>query len=298
MRWLFVIDPIEQLNLDTDSTIAIMDEAKNRNIEVSYCTIYDIFFQDKVQALTSDYKTQTKTIEYLESFNLIFMRKEPPYEMNFHYATELLSLSKTLVVNNPEALRDFNEKQIILNFPELIPKTLVTSNMDKIVDFQNKHENIVIKSLSSYQGKGVEKNPSKRTILNHTENGTKPVMVQEFLPGISKGDKRILCLGGEFLGVVNRIPQNTFISNFGAGGKGEKTTLTQKDKQIIQTISPFLKKQGLHFVGLDVIDGFLTEINITCPTGIVQINSIENKHIEKEVVDYLQHIVTISPTKK
>jgi glutathione synthase len=294
MKWLFVIDPIENLHMDTDSTVAIMEEAASRKIDVYYSTITDLLYDRNAQVAAKKFgdKGVKNVIFELDLFDLIFMRKEPPYDLNFHYATLLLSLTKTKVVNSPRALRDFNEKTIILNFPKLIPETIVTSREETILNFVQKRTDIVIKSLDSFQGRSVVKfnhkdKDIKAKIADYTFHGKTQVMVQEFIPTVTLGDKRILLLNGKILGAVNRIPkQGSVLSNFAQGGKGVKTTLTVKDKQIAEAVSGFLVSHGILFAGLDVISGYLTEINITCPTGIRQINTLENTHLEKDIVDF------------
>ena len=296
MRWLFIIDPLEKLNILTDSTYAIMKESRLRGIEVYFAIINDLFFDKKAKVKASQFSSnKQKSAFLLDDFDMIFMRKEPPYDMTFHYATIILSLCNKPVVNNPKALRDFNEKLIVMNFPKLIPDTLVSSDENKIIEFVKKNKSAVIKLLDSYQGKFVYKMDESDKNLRSSvrklvlEN---PVMAQRFLPNVVKGDKRILILGGKIIGAVNRVAKKgSFLSNFGQGGRGEKTEITSNDKKIADEVSGFLLKNGIHFAGLDVIDSYLTEINITCPTGIVQINNLEGRKLEEEIVDYFEKMV-------
>lgn len=299
MRWLFIIDPLNRLHKNTDTTYPIMKESIGRKIDTFIAEIGDLFFDKKAMLLAQkiDFKTKiaisNKEPFLLDEFDLIFMRKEPPYNYAFHYATQLLSFCGKKVVNSPQSLRNFNEKLIALNFPELIPDTLVSSNLDHIIKFIKKFsEFAVIKALDSYQGKSVnrvrvnDKNLENK-IAESTKNGKIPVMVQQFLPNIVKGDKRILVLGTKILGAVNRIPKDgSYLSNFGQGGSGHKTEVTEREQNIVERLAPFFKKNGIHFAGLDVIDNYLTEINITCPTGLQHINRLENKKLEIDVVDY------------
>lgn len=299
MRWLFIIDPLNRLHKDTDTTYPIMKEAIGRRIDTFIAEIGDLFFDKKAMLLARkiDFKTKidisNKESFLLDEFDLIFMRKEPPYNYAFHYATQLLSFCGKKVVNSPQSLRNFNEKLIALNFPELIPDTLVSSNRDQIIKFIKKFsEFAVIKALDSYQGKSVNRvrvnnKDLEDKIAESTRNGTIPIMVQQFLPNIVKGDKRILVLGTKTLGAVNRIPKDgSYLSNFGQGGSGHKTEVTEREQNIVERLIPFFKKNGIHFAGLDVIDSYLTEINITCPTGLQHINRLENKKLEIDVVDY------------
>jgi len=305
MKWLFIIDPIEELNYETDSTYAIMKEAFRQGIEVFYCTIQQLFYKNRVSCISrsfflsdTGYDLGQSNISLLDSFNIIFMRKDPPYDIAFHYATELLSLTKSLVINSPQALRDFNEKLIILPFLEYIPDTMVTASELQIKAFLKGHsDGFILKSLASYQGRSVEwitkdDKDSKKILKAYTKNFTIPVMIQEYIPDVQIGDKRILVLGGKIIGAVLREPlKNNYLANLGQGGIARKTTITDHEKEIVNSVSEFLLKNGLHFVGFDVIGEYLTEINITCPTGIVHINKLNDIILEKQVVDYFLNLV-------
>ncbi len=302
MKWLFIIDPINGLHKDTDTTYPIIKEAVNRTIDTFITEIGDLFFDKKamLSAQKIDFGTKGTKIDVsdkkpflLDEFDLIFMRKEPPYNYAFHYATQLLSFCEKKVVNSPQSLRNFNEKLIALNFPELLPATLVSSNKNQLIEFiKNCSDFAVIKDLNSYQGKSVDRvsfndKDLEYKIAKLTQEGKTPIMAQQFLPNIVNGDKRIVILGTKILGAVNRIPKDgSYLSNFGQGGKGHKTEITKREETIAKRVIPFFRENGIHFAGLDVIDGYLTEINITCPTGLQHINRLENKKLEKNVVDY------------
>ncbi len=305
MKWLFIIDPIESLNYNTDSTYAIMKEAYRQGIEVFFCCTQDIFFKEGIKCVSKsfsfsdeNYKVGSSKISKLDLFDIIFMRKDPPYDMTFHYCTELLSLAKTLVVNSPQALRDFNEKLIILPFTEFIPETVVTSEKSQFESFLKKHnDGFILKSLASYQGRSVvwikkDDENSANILKNYTDNYTKPVMIQEYLPEVSIGDKRILVLGGKIIGAVLREPKdNNYLANLGQGGIARKTNITERENEMVENISNFLIKNGLHFIGLDVIGDYITEINITCPTGVVHINNLNNIVLEEKIIDYFRGLV-------
>jgi len=305
MKWLFVIDPIESLNYETDSTYAIMKEAYRQGINVFCCRTQDIFFKEGIKCVSrsfslagESYKVSPVLNLHLDTFDIIFMRKDPPYDMTFHYCTQLLSLTKSLVVNSPQALRDFNEKLIILPFLDFIPETLITSNESKIRSFLKKHpEGFILKSLASYQGRSViwitkdDKN-SKKILKDYTKNFSNPVMIQEYLPEVTTGDKRILVLGGKIIGAVLREPKdNNFLANLGQGGIARKTNITERENEMVKGISNFLVSNGLHFIGLDVIGNKITEINITCPTGVVHINKLNNIVLEREIISYFCKLV-------
>ena len=305
MKWLFVIDPIESLNYETDSTYAIMKEAYRQGINVFCCRTQDIFFKEGIKCVSrsfslagESYKVSPVLNLHLDTFDIIFMRKDPPYDMTFHYCTQLLSLTKSLVVNSPQALRDFNEKLIILPFLDFIPETLITSNESKIRSFLKEHpEGFILKSLASYQGRSVvwitkdDKN-SKKILKDYTKNFSNPVMIQEYLPEVTTGDKRILVLGGKIIGAVLREPKdNNFLANLGQGGIARKTNITERENEMVKGISNFLVSNGLHFIGLDVIGNKITEINITCPTGVVHINKLNNIVLEREIISYFCKLV-------
>ena len=306
MKWLFVIDPIEELNYETDSTYAIMKEAFRQGIEVFFSRIQDIFYKNAIKCISKsfsligeNYDVGSNTISLLDSFDIIFMRKDPPYDMTFHYCTQLLSLAGTIVVNSPQALRDFNEKLIILPFAEFIPETLVTSDKSQMKSFLENHpRGFILKSLASYQGRSVvwvtrDNKNSEKILKTYTNSFTEPVMIQEYLPEVRIGDKRILVLGGKTIGAVLREPlKNSYLANLGQGGIARKTTITKREYEIVDGISTFLLENGLHFVGLDVIGDYLTEINITCPTGIAHINKLNNDILEKEIVQYFYNLAS------
>jgi len=220
------------------------------------------------------------------------MRKEPPYDLAFHYATHLLSLSGTRVINSPSSLRDFNEKLIALPFTHYMPPTLVSSDPGLIENFVARHSTGVIKSLDTFQGKSVQKITASdhEMVTAYTNNGTRPVMVQKFLENVVEGDKRVIMLGETLLGAVMRKPKQGYHASF-AYSNALKTELTSREQKIIADIGPWLLKHGIHFAGLDLIDQQLTEINITCPTGIIQISEIEGRKLSEEIVDYFIKLV-------
>lgn len=291
MNWLVVLDPIEGLLFRTDTSLAVINQARKSGINVDTATIENLFFDRHAAVLATDSSGKQRQQD-LADYALIFMRKEPPYDLAFHYATHLLSLSGTLVVNSASALRDFNEKLIALPFEEFMPPTLVSSNPGLIQDFVARHGIAVIKSLDSFQGKSVQKIESSdhEIIASFTNNGTHPVMVQKFLPNISKGDKRVILLGDRFLGATMRRPKTGYHANF-ANSDALKTELTTKEQLIISTVGPWLLEHGIHFTGLDLIDEQLTEINITCPTGIIQISELEGRTLSAEIVDYFIKLI-------
>ena len=277
MKWLVVLDPVEGLISKTDTSLALIQEARLKGIEVDTATIDKLFFSSHAAVLATD-KNGKETEESLGSYQLILMRKEPPYDMSFHYATHLLSLSGTLVVNSPGALRDFNEKLIALNFRRFMPPTLVSSSSDRITDFLSEQGDCVIKSLDSFQGQSVRKLTlaDHELVMSYTDGGRRPVMVQKFTERVFEGDKRVIMLGDRVLGAVMRRPKKGYHANF-ANSDALQAELTDREEQIVREIGPWLVDHGILFTGLDLIGEQLTEINITCPTGIVQISELTGR---------------------
>lgn len=293
MNWLVVLDPLDGLISKTDTSVALIHEARKQGICVETVTIDKLFFDSCAAAIVSDQYDQEQRKD-LSDYDVILMRKEPPYDLAFHYATHLLSLSKTLVVNSPVALRDFNEKLIVLPFRELIPQTLVSSNETLIADFVKEHEHCVIKSLDTFQGKAVQQlrageEGSTSMISSFTKQGNQPVMVQKFLDRVFEGDKRVIMLGEKVLGAAMRKPRSGFHANF-ANSDALQTELTPREKKAVDILGPWMVSQGIHFSGLDFIGEQLTEINITCPTGIVQISELDKTELAGEIVRYFNKL--------
>jgi glutathione synthase len=286
MRWLVVLDPIEGLLSKTDTSIALINQARQQDITVDTATIDKLFFKECASALTAN-ENGSETATKLNAYDVILMRKEPPYDLAFHYATQLLDLSGTLVVNSPSSLQGFNEKLIALPFIEFMPPTLVSSRPEMISEFVQEHGLCVIKSLDSFQGKSVQKleKESSKLIDSFTASGSSPVMVQKFLERVYDGDKRVIMLGDKVIGATMRKPKTGYHANF-ASSDALQTTLTPKEQETVDKIGPWMVEQGIHFSGLDFIGEHLTEINITCPTGIVQISELDNTDLAREIVDY------------
>lgn len=291
MKWLVVLDPIEGLAPKTDTSIALINQARKNGIYVDTATIEKLFFETHAAVLATD-AAGFEEVKPLQSYNLILMRKEPPYDMAFHYATQILSLSGTLVVNDPAALRNFNEKLIALSFHKFMTPTLVSSDIGVIEDFLQRHESCVVKALDSFQGKSVMKINAADTasLPALTGGGKSPVMVQKFLDRVYEGDKRVFMLGESYLGAAMRRPKKGYHANF-ANSEALKADLTVREREIIRELGPWLVERGIHFVGLDLIGEHLTEINITCPTGIVQISELEGRNLAQETIEYFIKLV-------
>lgn len=290
MAWLVVLDPIDGLAPKTDTSLAIIGEARRQGIVVDTATIEDLFFERYARVLATD-NSNAREDKQLGDYQLILMRKEPPYDLAFHYATHLLSLSGTFVANSAASLRNFNEKLIALLFKQYMPPTMVGSNIQIIKDFIGRNGLCVIKSLDSFQGKSVEKiqENDTDTIKAFTGNGSRPAMVQQFQDLVYEGDKRVLMLGDRFIGAALRKPKTGYHANF-ASSEALATSLTPGEQAAVDEIGPWMLSQGIHFSGLDFIGGQLTEINITCPTGIIQIGALGGRDLGKEIVDYFTQL--------
>jgi glutathione synthase len=286
MQWLVVLDSVEGLKPKTDTSLALINQGRKSGLRVDTATIDKLFFSKQASVIAED-MSGAEHRRNLCDYDLILMRKEPPYDLAFHYATHLLSLSGTLVVNAPSALRDFNEKLITLPFHTYMPATLVSSSVDQIAQFFSDHDGGVIKALDSFQGKSVQRlTASDRELIEQfTAGGTQPVMAQEFLDAVYDGDKRVLMLGKDFLGASLRRPREGYHANF-AMSDALATTLTSREQQIVEELGPWMVKRGIHFAGLDFIGETLTEINITCPTGIMQISELDGRDLAQEMADY------------
>ncbi len=292
MKWLVVLDPLDRLLERTDTSLAIIRQARAVGITVDTATIHSLYFSDQAMVVANDaFGTEKK--EVLASYQCIFMRKEPPYDLSFHYATQLLSLAGTCVVNSPRALRDYNEKLIALNFKDFMPPTLVSSKCKIIGDFLEEYGDCVIKSLDSFQGQSVRRiaREDHEAVRSSTNDGRQPVMVQQFQDRVYEGDKRVLIVAGSLLGAVLRRPKDGYHANF-ANSEALKTSLSKREQKIVATVGPWLLDRDIHFAGLDLIGEQLTEVNITCPTGIVQISQLEKRNLAEEIVHYFSGLVS------
>lgn len=309
---LFIIDPLEELHLETDTTFAIMAEACRRGHSVWTTTLKDLSVKESVPwgqvtklSVSGGKKKTWKTLGVrqtpLENIPVIFMRKDPPFSMDYIAATLLLSLvdaRKSFILNHPAALRNFNEKLGILQFPDLIPETIVSKRYSDFTAFLKKYQKIVLKPLEGFAGSEIivleQKDKNKNALLEmltHKEN--RYVMAQRYLPEVKYGDKRVLILNGKILGQQNRIAHSSdHRSNISAGGSSHKTTLSAKERSTCERVAKSLLAQGIYFAGIDLIGGLITEINITSPTGLVKINKHEGTQLEKQVVDFLE---TVAP---
>ncbi|MDP3777855.1 glutathione synthase [Methylotenera sp.] len=289
MKLVFILDPLESLKSYKDTSLAIMREASQRGHELFVSLQHDIFLrgdQARINAQTfnfsgESYLTSEKTEYSPSDFDAIIMRKDPPFDNEYLYSTYLLEIAANQgarVLNNPVAIRGWNEKLSVTRFPQFAPEFLVTSNQTLIRDFLKKHADIVVKPLDGMGGSSIFRltlqDPNISVILETiTEFGTRTIMAQRYLPAIVQGDKRIIVIDGEPLPyALARIPMaGETRGNLAAGGTGVAQPLTSRDRDIAMTVGKVLKQEGLFLVGLDVIGEHLTEINVTSPTGMVEI---------------------------
>lgn len=304
-----IMDPIESINIKKDTSFGIMLEATRQGWQLYYCQQQDLFLSsNSIMSLAQSievfndplqhYQAQTAEKIPLTRFDCVFMRKDPPFDMNYIYSTYLLELAQqqgTLVVNDPRSLRDCNEKLFTAWFPEYTPKTLVSSNKDQFKCFLSEHKDIIVKPLDGMGGASIfrikENDPNWSVIIETlTQHGSQLTMAQKFIPEIKQGDKRILIVNGEVIPyTLARIPaKGETRGNLAAGGSGVPMPISESERQLAETIAPELVKRGLYFVGIDVIGDFVTEINVTSPTCMRELEHEYGINIAGKLFDALE----------
>ena len=303
-----LMDDIASINPKKDSSLAMMLEARRRNWDIYTFDSSDMFhlkgevFAKARKTLVADSQSNWHDCEEaeilpLKEIDVVFMRKDPPFDMDYIYATyllEQLEASGVMVVNKPSSLRDANEKLFALNFPELIPKTLVSSNNEKLSVFINDNVDVVVKPLDGMGGTNIFKlkkgDDNEELLLKLTNNGQRYIMAQEFLPEIKHGDKRILLINGKPVDyALARMPaEGNFKGNLAAGAIGVGQPLSERDHFLCKQIAPTLIEKELIFVGLDVIGDYITEINVTSPTCIRELDSQFGLNISSELLDVVE----------
>ncbi|NEQ39679.1 MAG: glutathione synthase [Okeania sp. SIO3I5] len=316
MKFVFIIDPIERLNPVHDTSVALMEAAQELGhevwiTEVNQLTIIDsktwatikrvhLIPIERIEnhwvASNPWYDIGKTMLEPLESMDAVFMRQDPPVTIPYLYATYLLDYinpEKTLVINSPQGLRAANEKMYALQFTKVIPQTIVSQNKQVIREFLESQGAAVLKPLGGKAGEGILfLEPTDRNFNSlieiSTKQGQEPVMVQSYLPAAKEGDKRIIMLNGKPIGAVNRIPTGKeFRGNMAVGGRVAQTEITEREYEICEYLAPKLIADGLYFVGIDVIGGYLTEVNVTSPTGIREIDLLDNINLGKQVIEWI-----------
>jgi len=294
LKVAFQMDPMESLNIEGDSTFALMLEAQKRRHKLWHYDVNDMTYEHgNVFALSRPVTVRPEKGDHftfgapeiinLRDMDVIWMRQDPPFDMAYITATHLLELiaDETLVLNNPAEVRNAPEKLFVIKFRDLMPATMITRREEDVRAFRRKHNEIIVKPLYGNGGTGVfhlkEGDSNLGSLMEmFLENTREPVMIQEFLPEVVRGDKRIILVDGEAVGAINRVPADGEIrSNLVAGGKAERSALTPREQEICEALKPELKKRGLLFVGIDVIGDWLTEINVTSPTGIMAVNEFD-----------------------
>ena len=303
----FQMDPLDNIDPRLDTSFRLAEEAELRGYSVFHYLPNNLTFS-KTRTIANGHYVKlnrkqnpsftilkNKTIDIGHDLDILWLRQDPPFNMDYLSSTYLLDFvgKETLIVNNPFWVRNFPEKLLVLNYPQLMPATIITSRIEVIQEFREKYGDIILKPLYGNGGAGVFKiNYNDKNFVALFElfqmNSTEPLIAQEFLPEVINGDKRIILLDGEILGAINRIPQKGEIrSNMHVGGKAVATELSIDEIKICEQIGSTLKEHGQIFVGIDVIGGKLTEINVTSPTGLQELEKFENKNLASKVWDKL-----------
>lgn len=307
MKIAFQMDPIGPININADSTFRIALEAQARGHELFYYTPDKLAYEEgritargwplTVQRVEGDHYTLgEEQVVDLSEFDVVWLRQDPPFDMFYITTTHLLERihPKTLVVNDPFWVRNYPEKLMILDFPQLMPPTTIARDLGTIRAFKEKHGDVILKPLYGNGGAGVFRlTESDRNLSSLHELFTgfsrEPLIVQKYLPAVSKGDKRVILVDGEPVGAINRVPQaGETRSNMHVGGRPEKIGLTERDLEICATIGPRLKEKGQIFVGIDVIGDYLTEINVTSPTGIQELERFDGTNTAKLIWEAIE----------
>ncbi|MBE7381108.1 MAG: glutathione synthase [Leptolyngbya sp. SIO1E4] len=321
MKFLFIIDPIHLLDPGHDTSVALMEaaqvqghevwitqanwlgvEASNATAQMQPVTLKPVTLQAGHWVADKDwYHLGEITYQPLEAVDAVFMRTDPPVTIPYLYATYILDYvdpSKTLVVNSPQGIRTANEKMYALQFTEAIPETIVSQDKAVIRKTVERWGQAVLKPLGGKAGEGIlfleagDRNFNSMIEIS-TGRGREPVMIQTYLPEAKDGDKRIILLHGEPIGAVNRIPTGKeFRGNMAVGGRVAQVGITDRDREICSQLAPTLRQDGLIFVGIDVIGGYLTEVNVTSPTGIREIDRLEGVSLGQQVIEWVNNTIS------
>jgi len=312
MKIGILMDSIGGINTKKDSTFAMMLEAQSRNYEIHYMTQNDIYIDNHspyantkiihvTDSITDYYEFSSDQTITLSDLDVILMRKDPPFDMEYIMDTYIFDRAKelgVLIINNPQALRDANEKFFTEAFPEFAPKCTISRNPKHIKHFAKQLDQVIIKPMDGMGGSSIfqtGKNDKNLNVIIETvtENGKRTTMAQEFIPEIAQGDKRILIVNGEAIPyALARIPSSEdFRGNLAKGGTGEGRPLTEDDYKICKVVGPKLKEMGIIFAGIDVIGKHLTEVNVTSPTCIRELDKLYNLNIAGQMFDEIEKII-------
>jgi glutathione synthase len=307
LRIAFQMDPIERVDIDADSTFRLAEEAQARGHEVWYYTPDRLTWDNgrvvargcpiTLRRVKGDHVSfGDESLLDLAEFDAVWLRQDPPFDMSYITTTHLLELihPQTRVVNDPFWVRNHPEKLLVLQFPDLTPPTMIARDLAEIRDFKHRHGDIILKPLYGNGGAGVFRlDQSDRNLASLHEMFTgfsrEPLIVQKYLPAVSNGDKRVILVDGEPVGAINRIPaEGETRSNLHVGGRAEKVALTDRDRAICDAIGPLLRERGQIFVGIDIIGEWLTEINLTSPTGIQELERFDEINVAGRIWDAIE----------
>lgn len=302
LKIAFQMDPIGPINIDADSTFRIAEEAQARGHELFYYTPDKLAYDRgrvvargwplQVQRVKGDHFTLGDMQELdLRQMDVVWLRQDPPFDMGYITTTHILDMihPDTLVVNDPFWVRNYPEKLLVLNFPDLTPPTMIARDLETLRAFRAAHGDVILKPLYGNGGAGVFKltqGDGNLASLHELFSGInrEPLIMQQFLPAVAKGDKRVILVDGEPVGAINRVPaKGETRSNMHVGGRPEKVALTDRDREICARIGPLLREKGQVFVGIDVIGDWLTEINVTSPTGIQELERFDGVNIAAKI---------------
>ena len=301
------MDPIDHININADSSFRIAEEAQARGHELFYYTPDKLAFQEgRVTArgwpltvrreIGNHFTLGDETEIDLAEWDVVWLRQDPPFDMGYITTTHILDLihPQTLVVNDPFWVRNYPEKLLVLQFPDLTPPTTIARDFETLKAFKAKHGDIILKPLYGNGGAGVFRlTPEDRNFASLHELFTginrEPLIAQKFLPDVSAGDKRVILIDGEPVGAINRVPAaGETRSNMHVGGRPEKVSLTDREREICDRIGPLLREKGQIFVGIDVIGGWLTEINVTSPTGIQELDRFDGINVSEKIWEAIE----------
>ncbi|MCA0929974.1 glutathione synthase [Ruegeria profundi] len=302
MKIAFQMDPIGAVDINADSSFRLAEEAQARGHTLFFYSPDHLAYQEgRITARGHDMKVQrvagnpavlgSEREVDLADFDVVWLRQDPPFDMHYITSTHILDRlkGKTLVVNDPFWVRNYPEKLLVLDFPELTPPTTIARDLQTIKAFKERHGDVILKPLYGNGGAGVfrlDANDRNLTSLHELFTGfsREPLIVQKFLPDVSNGDKRVILVDGEAVGAINRVPAaGETRSNMHVGGRPEKIGLSERDQEICAAIGPLLREKGQIFVGIDVIGDYLTEINVTSPTGIQELERFDGVNIAEKI---------------
>ena len=308
LRIAFQMDPIDKINIVEDTTFRIAEEAQKRGHKLFYFLPEDLMYlENEVLALGNELSVQRKEGEHfslgprkkldlINDVDIVWLRQDPPFDMAYITTTHLLDFlyGKTMVANNPFWVRNYPEKILVLKYPDLIPPTLVGRNMEGFKNFRAKHGDVIVKPLYGNGGAGIFKigkdDPNLSSLIELFHNiSREPIIMQKYLPDVKVGDKRVILVDGLPIGAINRVPLLGEIrSNMHVGGKAMRVDLTPRDLEICKRVGTLMKDKGQLLVGLDIIGDMLTEINLTSPTGIQELEKFNNINVAQKIWECLE----------